>query len=101
MSSPLLINAPLLALQAAAEAAGSATMTGAMAGAAGPVTAVMPPSVDDIGAALSAGFAARGAETEAMLTQLAMVRGLFAGTVASSGVAYSAMDAINQAAVAL
>jgi hypothetical protein len=102
MSSPLmLINAPLLAAQAAAEEAGSGTMSGAMGGAAGPVTAILPPSVDDIGAAVSAGFAARGAETEAMLAQLVMVRGLFAGTVATSGLAYTAMDGINEAIVAL
>jgi hypothetical protein len=102
MSSPLmLINAPLLAAQAAAEEAGTGSMAGTMGGAAGPVTAILPPSVDDIGTALSAGFAARGAETEAMLAQLVMVRGLFAGTVASSGLAYTAMDGINEAIVAL
>jgi hypothetical protein len=36
-----------------------------------------------------------------MLAQLVMVRSLFAGTVASSGLAYTAMDGINEAAVAL
>ena len=102
MSSPLmLVNAPLLAAQAAAEAAGSGTMAGVMGGAAGPVTAIAPPSADDIGSALSAGFAARGAETSAMLAQLVMVRGLFASTVAASGAAYTAMDGINEAIVAL
>lgn len=102
MSSPLmLVNAPLLALQAGNEVAGTASMAGAMGGAAGPTSAILPPSTDDIGAALSAGFAARGAETDAMFAELCMVRGLFASTITASSAAYVAMDGINEAAIAL
>jgi hypothetical protein len=102
MTSPLmLINAPLLAASAAVEEAGTGAMAGTMGGAAGPVTGVLPPSTDDIGAAVSAGFAARGAATEAMMAQLTMVRGLFAGTVATSGLAYTAIDGINEAMLSL
>lgn len=102
MTSPLLlINAPLLAASAAEEDAGAATMGGTMAGAAGPVTAIMPPGAEDASAAAVAAFVARGAETEAMLAQLTTVRALFAQTVAASGVGYTAIDAINEATLAL
>jgi hypothetical protein len=102
MSSPLmLINAPLLALQAGNEMAGTARMAGTAGAAAAPTMTLIPPSGDDIGAELVAGFGARGAMTQAMLAQLCMVRGLFSGTVTSSGLAYTAMDAINEASVAL
>ena len=43
MTIPLMVNSPLLAAAAAAENSGAATMGGTMAGAAGPVTAVLPP----------------------------------------------------------
>ena len=102
MTSPvMLINSPLLAMAAATESAGAATMGGTMAGAAGPVTAILPPGAEDASAAAAAAFAARGAETEAVLAQLTTVRALFAETVASSGVAYVAMDAMNEATLAL
>jgi hypothetical protein len=102
MTSPLmLINSPLLAMASATENAGAATMGGTMAGAAGPVTAILPPGAEDASAAAAAAFAARGAETEAVLAQLTTVRALFAETVGTSGVAYTAMDAINEATLAL
>jgi hypothetical protein len=102
MSSPLmLINAPLVAGAAATEDSGVATMGGTMAGAAGPVTAVLPPGAEDASAAAAAAFVARGAETEAVLAQLTAVRGLFAQTMAASGAAYTAIDGINEATLAL
>ena len=48
------------------------------AGAAGPVSAILPPGAEDASAAAAAAFVARGAETEAMLAQLTVVRALFA-----------------------
>jgi hypothetical protein len=101
MTVPLLINSPLLAMSSATEDAGVATMGGTMAGAAGPVTAILPPGAEDASAAAAAAFVARGAETEAMLAQLTAVRALFAQTIAASGVAYTAMDALNEATLAL
>jgi len=97
----MLINAPIVAGSAAAEDAGAATMGGTMAGAAGPVTAILPPGAEDASAAAAAAFAARGAETQAMLAQLVTVRGLFAATMSSSALAYTAVDAINEATLAL
>jgi hypothetical protein len=100
-SSLMLINAPVVAAASATEDAGVATMGGTMAGAAGPVTAILPPGAEDASAMAAAAFAARGAETAAVLAQLTAVRGLFAATMASSGVAYTAMDAFNEATLAL
>lgn len=101
MTVPLLINAPVLAAASATEGAGAATMGGTMAGAAVPVTAVLPPGAEDASVAAAAAFVARGAETEAMLAQLTVVRTLFAQTIAASGVGYAACDATNEAALAL
>jgi hypothetical protein len=102
MTSPLmLINAPVVAGSAAVEDAGAATMSGTMAGAAGPVTAVLPPGAEDASAAAAAAFSARGAETVAMLTQLTTVRALFAQTMASSAAGYTAVDGINEATLAI
>ncbi len=102
MTSPLmLINAPVVTGSAAVEDAGAATMGGKMAGAAGPVTAILPPGAEDASAAAAAAFIARGAETEAMLAQLTTVRTLFAQTMASSAAGYTAVDAINEATLAI
>jgi hypothetical protein len=101
MTSPLLVNAPALGVASAVETAGTTTMAGTGAGAAGPVTAIMGPGAEDASAAAQAAFTARGVETMGMLGQLVMVRGLFAGTIASSGAAYAATDAINQAVLTI
>ena len=90
MTMPMLINAPMVAGASAIEDAGAATMGGTMAGAAGPVTAVLPPGGEDSSAA-----------AEAMLTQLTVIRTLFAQTMGTSGVAYAATDALNEATLAL
>ncbi len=102
MTSPLmLINAPVVAGSAATEDAGAATMGGTMAGAAVPVTAILPPGAEDASAAAAAAFIARAAECEAILTQLTTVRGLFAQTMAASAAGYTAIDAVNEATLAL
>jgi PE family protein len=98
---PMMINAPVLATSSATEAAGAATMGGTMAGAAAPVTAILGPGTEDASLAAQAAFIARGAETTAMLAQLTTVRGLFAATVGTSGVAYEAVDAINDATLTI
>lgn len=101
MTSPLLINAPALGVLSAVETAGTATMAGTGAGAAFPVCSVTGPGAEDASLALMPVFNGRGAETMAMLSQLTMVRGLFAGTVAASGCAYTATDAIGQATLSI
>ena len=44
---------------------------------------------------------AHGAATDALLTQLTVIRTLFAQTIAASGAAYAATDALNEAAFGL
>lgn len=99
MSAPIGIDAPLVATAAAVETAGAGTMAGTSAGAAAPMSAVVGPGLEDASIEAAAGFAARGAETSAVMAQLTMVRSLFAATMASSGLAYEATDALNQAAL--
>jgi PE family len=101
MTLPMMVVSPLLAAASAVEDAGAATMGGTMAGAAGPVTGVLPPGAEDASAAAAAAFVARGAATDALLAQLTTIRALFAQTIATSGAAYAASDAINEATLAL
>jgi hypothetical protein len=101
MSMPIMINSPLLAASAAFEEGGAATMGGTMAGAAVPVSAILPPGSEDASAAVQAGFTARGVETTAMVAQLAVIRQLFAATMGASGAAYAATDAVNEATLAV
>jgi hypothetical protein len=63
------------------------------------MSAVVGPGVEDASIEAAAGFAARGAETDALMAQLTTVRSLFAATMASSGVAYEATDLLNQASL--
>jgi PE family len=101
MTAPIGIDAPLVATAAAVETAGSATMAGTTAGAAAPMCGVVGPGVEDASIEAALGFAARGAETSALMAQLTTVRALFAGTMASSGLAYTATDALNEAALSI
>lgn len=101
MSMPIMVNSPLLAASAAFEEGGAATMGGTMAGAAVPVSAILPPGSEDASAAVSAGFAARGAETSAMVAQLAVIRQLFSSTMAAGGAAYAATEVVNEATLAI
>ncbi|WP_071286281.1 PE family protein [Mycolicibacterium llatzerense] len=100
MSSPLILaSAPVLAASAATEDAGTATMAGVTAGAAGPLAAVLPPGMDDASVAAAAAFIAHGTEATAIMSQLALVRGMFAQTIAANGVAYTATDVASAASL--
>jgi hypothetical protein len=101
MSAPIGVDGPMVAAAAAVETAGAGTMAGTTAGAAEPICGVIPPGADDASIGAGTGFAARGAETAALMAQLTTVRHLFAATMASSGVAYEATDALSEAALAL
>jgi hypothetical protein len=99
MTAPIGVDAPMVGTAAAVETAGAGTMAGTAAGAAGPMSAVVGPGAEDASIQAAVGFAARGAETDALLAQLTTVRSLFAATMASSGVAYEATDLLNQASL--
>jgi PE family len=101
MTAPIGVDAPMVGTAAAVETAGAGTMAGTSAGAAAPMSAVVGPGAEDASVEAALGFAARGAETDALMTQLSTVRSLFAATMASSGVAYEATDALNQAALTI
>ncbi|MBV8860932.1 MAG: PE domain-containing protein [Mycobacterium sp.] len=99
MTAPIGVDAPVVGTAAAVEAAGAGTMAGTAAGAATPICTTVGPGADDASLGAGVGFAVRGAETAALMAQLTTVRDLFAATMASSGVAYEATDALNQAAL--
>lgn len=101
MSMPIMVNTPLLAASAGFEEGGAATMGATMAGAAVPVTAILPPGSEDASVAVQAGFTARGAQTAAMVAQLAVIRQLLSATMAAGGAAYAATDAVNEATLAV
>jgi len=99
MTAPIGVDAPVVGTAAAVEAAGAGTMAGTTAGAAAPMCGTVGPGCEDASIEAGLGFAARGAETGALMAQLTTVRDLFAATMASSGVAYEATDALNQASL--
>jgi hypothetical protein len=97
----IFVETGVLAASAAAENAGAGSMLAAM-GAAAPLTcAVLPPSGDAPGAMAAAGLNARGAATQAMMTELAGMRSLFGDTIGVNGASYAATDAIGSTILSL
>jgi PE family len=101
MTGPIGVNPALLGLSSAIETAGAAAMAGVTGSAAPTMTMVLPPGADPTSAAAAAGLNARGAAALAVMADLTTVRALFAQTVGVNGVSYAAVDAINQASLAL
>ena len=97
MSGLIGVDPALLGASAGVENAGAASMGAAMAAAAPVVCSVLPPGGDTCSAAAAVGMNARGAVTEAMLTELTAMRALFGDTIAVNGVSYAATDAVSQA----
>jgi hypothetical protein len=97
MSGLIGVDPAVLAASAGVENAGAATMASAMASAAPLVCSVLPPRGDTVSAAAAAGLNARGAATEAMMTELTAMRALFGDTIGVNGVSYAATDMIGQA----
>jgi hypothetical protein len=91
------IDPAILAAAATSETGGTATMTGAAAGATGPTCAVVPPGADDVSVRAAAALCARGAATSGILAEYIAMRGMFAGAIGTSGVTYDAVEGINQA----
>lgn len=97
----MLVSPAVLGVSSAIEAAGTAVMGGASAGAAPIMTMVLPPGGDGASMALAAAASARGAAAVGMLAELTGTRAAYGATIASNGAAYSAADAANQAVLAL
>lgn len=91
------VDPALLAASAGVENAGAASMAGSMAGAGPVISSVLPMGADTVSAAAAAALNARGAATEAMMTQLTAMRALFGDTIAANGVASTAVDTVGKA----
>jgi len=97
----MLVSPAVLGVSSALEAAGTATMGGATAGAAPLMAMVLPPGSDAASVALAAAASARGAAGAGILGELTATRGLYGAAIAANGVAYTATDAISQAALVI
>jgi PE family len=101
MTVPIGVDPALLGMSAAVETAGAGSMAGASGAAAPEITAVLPPGADGASVAAAEGLNARGAATVGLMADLTTVRSLFADTIGVNGVSYAAVDAINQATLAI
>jgi len=101
MTLPVMVAPEVLAFGSANENAGAATMAAAT-GATGPeMTAVLPPGADGASIAAADALIGHGATAIGMMSNLTVVRTMFAETIGVNGVSYEAVDAINQASLAL
>lgn len=99
MTMPMLVSPPLVAVCSAIETAGAGEMGGSTAGAAGPLTTVLPMSASGASTAAAAGINSRGAATLSLLSTLTTQRSLFGDTVGVSGLSYLATDVANSVAL--
>ena len=90
-----------VAAQSVAEATGTATTAGVLAGSAPAMTAVVPMGSEEVSAALSAAIQAHNAQFLAMTGVNVADRAMFAANVGVSGVMYTATDAANAASLML
>ncbi|MEB3980179.1 PE domain-containing protein [Mycobacterium sp. 663a-19] len=97
----MFIEAPALAAQAAAEGVGSATTAANLAAAAGPMGAVVPQGGEEVSQMLVSAIMAHGAQFLAVGAVGVAQRAAFAATVATSAATYTAMEAVDQAVMAL
>jgi hypothetical protein len=97
MSGLIGVDPALLGASAGVENAGAASMAGAMGAAAPLVCGVQPMGADVPSLTAAEALNARGAATEAMMTQLATMRGLFGDTIGVNGVSYAAVDSTSKA----
>lgn len=88
----------LLASAAADLTAIGAGFTAGNAAAAGPTTAVVPPSADEVSALTAARFAAYGAHYQAISAHATAIHELFVATLAGSADSYALTEAANAAA---
>lgn len=87
--------------QAVAEATGTATTAGVLAGSAPAMTAVVPMGSEEVSVGLAAAIQAHNAQFLAETAANVADRGMFAGNVGVSGVMSVATEAVNQASLLL
>jgi hypothetical protein len=101
MTVPIGVSPELLGLSSAIETAGAATMAGTTGATAPEMTCVVPPGSDAASIAASDALVLRGTAAVGMMADLTTVRGLFAAAIGANGAGYAAVDAVNQAMLAL
>jgi hypothetical protein len=101
MTVPIGVSPELLGLSSAMETAGAGTMAGATGATAPEMTCILPPGNDAASIAAADALMVRGGAAVGMMSDLTTVRGLFAATIGANGAGYAAVDAINQATLAL
>ncbi|WP_041783821.1 PE domain-containing protein [Mycolicibacterium chubuense] len=87
--------------QAVAEATGTATTAGVLAGSAPAMTAVVPMGAEEVSAALATAIQAHNAQFLAETAANVADRGMFASNVGVSGVMSVATEAVNEASLLL
>jgi hypothetical protein len=97
MSGLIGVDPALLGASAGVESAGAASMSAAMGAAAPLVCGVLPPGGDVPSMTAAEALNARGAATEAMMTELSGMRALFGDTIGVNGVSYAAVDSTSKA----
>jgi hypothetical protein len=75
---------------------GAALNTGSAA-AAGPITGVVPPAVDEVSILTATHFAMHGQRFQELSEQAARIQATMTGTLASNGVSYADTEAANAA----
>lgn len=90
-----------VAAQSVAEATGTATTAGVLAGSAPAMTTVVPMGSEEVSALLATTIQAHNAQFLAQTGVNVADRGMFAADVAISGVTSVATEAVNQASLLL
>lgn len=90
-----------VATQSVAEATGTATTAGVLAGSAPAMTAVVPMGSEEVSVALATAIQAHNAQFLAQTGANVADRAMFAGDVGLSGVMAVATEAVNQASLLL
>ena len=90
-----------VAAQSVAEATGTATTAGVLAGSTPAMTAVVPMGSEEVSALLATAIQTHNAQFLAQTGVSVADRGMFAGDVGVSGVMSVATEAVNQASLLL
>lgn len=96
-----LIDPVAVAGQSVAEATGTATTAGVLAGSAPAMTAVVPMGSEEVSVALATAIQAHNAQFLAQTAANVADRGMFASNVGVNGVMSVATEAVNEASLLL
>nr|VTP02301.1 hypothetical protein BIN_B_04455 [Mycobacterium riyadhense] len=97
----MFVDAPIVAGQGAAEAAGGAMTAATLAGVSPAIATPVPMGGEEVSVLLAQASAAHAAQFLAATAVGVSQRELFAATATTSAAAYTAMNALSQASLAL